>query len=156
MRSHRRSALCGVRRLLRRLSPRPHGGLQQQIPGGGGRRAQRRKDPQTQGAVMNHCADRWRPFSLNQLTYAYCDTAGHRRQGVEVSAASGHGVHLQLRGAALSFLCLVFNSLSLGCYYGGGQRCVDARAAAQSQTVLPLRGTVTVRGTDPCTSLYIS
>ena len=140
MRSHRRSALCGVRRLLRRLSPRPHGGLQQQIPGGGGRRAERRKDPQTQGAVMNHCADRWRPFSLHQLTYAYCDTAGHRRQGVEVSAASGHGVHLQLRGAALSFFLVLLLSPSLGCYHGGRQRRVDARAAAQSQTVLPLRG----------------
>ena len=49
LRSHWRGAFRRVRRLLRRLAPRSHGGLQQQVPGGGRRRAQRGKDPQTQG-----------------------------------------------------------------------------------------------------------
>ena len=66
-------------------------------------------------------------------------SSGYRGQGIEVATASGHGVYLQLRRAALPFISLIL-ALSFGCHHGGGQRCMDARAAAQSQTILPLRG----------------
>ena len=80
----------------------------------------------------------------------HCKSSGYRGQGIEVATASGHGVHLQLRRAALPFISLIL-PLSFGCHHGGGKRCVDARAAAQSQTILPLRGVYF----HPCIKFYL-